>query len=674
MSDITSILGGEWSPPAPPPKDPPDIQIKDAMLRMGINPPEHIFIDGQLHRFNSGTKGKPGHDKPGWYVVFQDINGCAGRFGCWRAGLDMIFHEDIGRPLTTSEEMGRARRVSEARTIRDAEAAKLHDAVEKVVDAIWSEGAMASADHPYLSRKGIAPHGARVTGDGRLMVPLYGADGKLQTIQYIEATESGSVKRYHLGSSTRGASWMIGTLDDYHTLYIAEGYATAATIHEATGQPCVVAYSASNLPAIANQYKSCKKVVIVADNDASGTGQSYADQASALTGASVIIPPDHGDANDYRQSGGDLLALLQPQTEEWLQPADDFCQAPAPIRWLVKHWLQDQGLIMVHGPSGGGKTFAVLDWCLHIAAGLPDWNGHKVRHGDVIYLAGEGHHGLRGRVAAWKQEHPCDSLKMWISRAGCDLNTKTGHQLVRTSIHDSGAKPSIIVVDTLHRFLLGDENSAQDAKTMLDACALLMREFTCTVILVHHTGVSDEAQHRARGSSAWRGALDGEISIIPPTRRSGDRKNDGPIEIAQRKAKDSEEAPPVFVTLKSVPITGWFDEDGEQVTSAVIEVTEAPTDGVKEAPWRAHLKRFERAWFRGGCEEREGMPYVSRSALRSLLCEVDGVSEKVANNYMVPSSDKKMIGCLIAAEIIKIHENGWMVINDLEATAILVRK
>jgi putative DNA primase/helicase len=96
--------------------------------------------------------------------------------------------------------------------------------------------------------------------------------------------------------------------------------------------------------------------------------------------------------------------------------------------------------------------------------------------------------------------------------------------------------PEIIVVDTLHRFLDGDENSAADAKSMLDACAALINEFGASVILVHHTGVNAEAQHRARGSSAWRGALDVEISVVP-----GET-----IEIIQRKSKDAEEAAPAM--------------------------------------------------------------------------------------------------------------------------------
>lgn len=75
---------------------------------------------------------------------------------------------------------------------------------------------------------------------------------------------------------------------------------------------------------------------------------------------------------------------------------------------------------------------------------------------------------------------------------------------------------------------------------MLDACATIMQEFDCSVVLVHHTGVSEEAQHRARGSSAWRGALDIEVSVKPGN-------SDKPIEVLQRKMKDAEESPSRFL-------------------------------------------------------------------------------------------------------------------------------
>jgi RecA-family ATPase len=210
-----------------------------------------------------------------------------------------------------------------------------------------------------------------------------------------------------------------------------------------------------------------------------------------------------------------LAGLLTPSKDGWLVPVDEFSAQPAPISWLVKRWLQSQALIMVHGPSGGGKTFVVLDWCLRMASGIDNWCGQKVKAGNVVYLAGEGHHGLRGRIAAWKHHNSAGRLSMWLSKDGCDLNTPAGYLQVVEQIRLIKEKPEVIVVDTLHRFLSGDENSAQDAKTMLDACGNLMQEFNCSVILVHHTGVSEEAQHRARGSSAWRGALDIEISVVP---------------------------------------------------------------------------------------------------------------------------------------------------------------
>lgn len=666
MADLTNILGGPWSPPKPAEPDPPELQLRDAISAAGMTPPKEIILDGKMHRFNSGTKGKPGHDKSGWYVAYSD-GIPAGRFGCWRAGIEVTWRADVGRKITPAEEMAHARRLAEAKATRDAELKRQREAVADTAEIIWSNGMGASPDHPYLARKGVGAHGTRITSDGRLMAPLFTPEGKLASIQYIDQ-EGG--KLYHAGGQTGGCFWMVGTTDEPGTIYIAEGFATAATIHEITHRPCIVAYSASNLVpvtgSIREKYGQMQELVIVADNDASGTGQKYADQASAKYGARVVMPPIDGDANDYVQAGHDLKILLQPPASDWLVPADDFCTKPAPIKWLVKHWLQEQALIMVHGPSGGGKTFAVLDWSMHIAAGFDNWNGHKVKSGAVVYLAGEGHHGLRSRVAAWKQHHKAKHLNMWLSKAGCDLNTAEGYQRVLDAVRALPEKPSMIVIDTLHRFLLGDENSAQDAKTMIDACAGLMREFDCSVLLVHHTGVSEEAQHRARGSSAWKGALEIEISIVPA-------KGDQPMQIVQRKSKDAEEAVTLYANLNIVPISGWVDEDGEQVCSAVLALEEAPTAPQKESKLDGHRKTWERAWWAGGAETREGSPYVSRSALKDMLT-ADGNAERTVRNMVNPSYSDKLIGALIQGEIIEPFEHGWIMIDEVNSSAMLLRK
>ena len=668
MTDLSKVLGGPWAPPPEKLVAPPEAQLIEAMRAAGLQPPDEILMDGKIHRFRSGTKGEPGHgDKPGWYLVFGD-GIPAGRFGCWRAGMEITWRADVGRKLTEFEEMSHARRISESKVLREAAQERQHQVASETVEKIWLSGGAAHPDHPYLKRKGIQTHGVRITGDGRLMAPLYDADGTLSTLQYID--EQGG-KLYHPGGQTGGKFWQIGTMDEPGTLFVAEGFATAATIHETSDRPVVVAYSASNLVPVTGtlreMYGSTQDIVIVADHDASGVGQRYAEQASAKYGARMVMPSILGDANDYAQAGHNLAGLLMPIKDDWLIPADDFCAQPSPISWLVKRWIQSHALVMVHGPSGCGKTFVVLDWCLRMASGIEEWAGHKVLPSSVVYLAGEGHHGLRGRVAAWKHHNQAGNLSMWLSKDGCDLNTPTGYLKVIEQIRILKNKPSLIVVDTLHRFLSGDDSNSEDTKTMLDACGVLIREFDCSVILIHHTGVSEEAQHRGRGSSAWRGALDIEISIIPG-------KDNQPIQIVQRKSKDAELAETIYVELQKVAIPGWMDEDNQQVTSAVIVQAQAPTSAKKDSKIENHRKTFENAWWSSGAEERNGLPYLSRSAMMDYCIQKLAVSEASAKQYIKPSVPGKPIADLLMSQIIEVFEHGWIVIDDAQASAMLIRK
>ena len=668
MADLSNILGGPWSPSPEKLVAPPEAQLIDAMRAAGLEPPDQIHFDGKIHRFRSGTKGSPGHgDKPGWYLVFGD-GIPAGRFGCWRAGMEQTWRADIGRKLSQTEEMSHAMRLAEAKALRDAAIERQHQVASETVEKIWTGAQAALADHPYLAKKGIGVHGARATGDGRLVVPLYDADGSLSSLQYIDH-EGG--KLYHSGGQTGGKFWQIGSLDEPGTLYVAEGFATAATIHETTNRPVVVAYSASNLVPVTGSLREkhgpTQEIVVVADNDASGVGQRYAEQASAKYGARMVMPPILGDANDYVQAGHDLASLLVPSVTDWLVPADEFSSQPSPISWLVKRWVQEQALVMVHGPSGGGKTFVVLDWCLRIASATPEWCGNKVKSGNVVYLAGEGHHGLRGRIAAWKHHHSAGKLSMWLSKHGCDLNTPVGYLKVIEHVRMLPDPPKVIVVDTLHRFLAGDENSAQDAKTMLDACSNLMLEFNCSVILVHHTGVSEEAQHRARGSSAWRGALDIEISVIP----SGPNQ---PLQLVQRKSKDAEIASPIFMDLHQVTIPKWYDEDNQPVTSAVpIQVSAPPTPSKKDSKIDSHRKMWENAWWASGAEVVNEQPYLSRSALKDKLA-TDGNAERTVRNMINPSYNDKLIGALLQAGLIEPTDHGWIMVDQTQASSMLMRK
>jgi putative DNA primase/helicase len=675
MADLRSILGGSWSPPKDRAPEPPEQQLRDAMASAGITPPAAIHLDGALHRFVTGAKGRPGAgDKSGWYIAFGD-GIPAGRFGCWRAGIEHSWRADVGRTVTAVEEMAHARRMAEAIAARDAERQRTRETAADTVAAIWEGCGPAAPAHPYLARKGIQAHGARVTGDGRLVVPLYQPDGDLVSLQYIAADGQ---KLYHPGGQAGGSCWWIGDLEaDSGPIYLAEGFATAATIYEVADRPVVVAYSASNLVPVAGSLRArfpAREMVIVADHDASGVGQRYAEQAAAKHGARVVVPPTPGDANDYRAAGHDLAALLNPPADGWLIPADEFSAQPSPIRWLVRGWLQAESLLMVHGPSGGGKTFVVLDWSLTLAAGREMWRQARVKPGPVVYLAGEGHAGLRARIAAWKQHHGVERLDMWLSRDGLDLNTPDGYRRTAEAIRALDRRPVLIVVDTLHRFLAGDENSAQDAKSMLDACARLMTEFGCSVLLVHHTGVMEEAQHRARGSSAWRGALDIEISVVAA-------KGQDPIQIVQRKSKDAELTAPAYARLEQVPIAGWTDEDGQPVGSAVAVEADAPVERPKiDHALAGHRQMFKDIWLKRGAEDRDGLPYLSRAALVDYLIEERELEQSSADQVAKGSVPGKMTTVLAEAGVITIEKDGkkkttgYLVIDPAQAAAMMIAR
>lgn len=661
MANIVDLMGQPFTPPQPKQPDPPEAQFKQAMIDAGMTPPDYVEADGHLHRFS--TNGKS-HDKAGWYILYGG-KVPAGCFGDWRIGSNVPFRADIGRELTAAESIEHSRRMAEMKAIRERELAEKRADAAETAAGIWESASPASDDHPYLVRKQISANGLKVAGDGRLIAPLL-IDGQIVSLQYIA---SDGQKLFMKGGRTAGASWLIGEHDGATTYYLAEGVATGLTIFEATGQPVAIAYSASNMTATAKALRehagNTARIVIVADNDHSGTGQAEGQKAAEAIGAQLVIPPEQGhDANDYAISGGDLAALLNPKqsADGYLIPADDFCREPAPIRWLIKRHLQRDALIMVHGPSGGGKTFVVLDMVLSMAAGKAEWCGFKVAAGPVVYLAGEGHHGLRARLAAWKVHNEAAMLDMWLSKAGEDLNTPGGYLRVRDALMALPRNPAVIIVDTLHRFLNGDENSAQDAKTMLDACSGLMQEFGCSVVLVHHTGVSDEAQHRARGSSAWRGALDIEISVVPG-------KDGAPIEVVQRKSKDAELAETIYMKITPVPLP-WQDEDGEPVTSAVVVQVDAP-EGKEETGSKVPAgarQLFESAWFALG-DIDQGRPYLTASAFNEYSKSRDFPTDGARKTAV--SKAKKS---LMEAGYLEEYKSGYIVADSMAAMVLVLSK
>jgi hypothetical protein len=376
--------------------------------------------------------------------------------------------------------------------------------------------------------------------------------------------------------------------------------------------------------------------------------------------------PARDVAGDMARGTVAAEAILHPEPEnDFLNRLDDVDAQPAPMKWLIKPWLPEQGLCMIHGPSGSGKTFVLMNWLLHIATEMQEWNGGKVATGPVIYLAGEGHYGLRARSRGWKAFHRISESLIFISTHGIDLNTAEGWNQVVSSIEAAtpDVPPSAIAIDTLNRHMRGDENSAQDAKSMIDAMDRLQRLYGCLVINNHHTGNNEETQHRARGSSAWRAAMDIEISITPGRR-------DKPGKITMKKSKDTELTDPVYFKLQQVDVPGWYDDEGQPVTTAIPVVVEGAAEEEEErgegrrdrervSKHAEFIRLMERGWFAGGAEIKDELPYIKREALKEMLLG-DDRPERTVTNDLTPSRGNALIGFLLNSETITKTEGGWL--------------
>jgi len=310
-----------------------------AMEGKGLAPGE-VVLDGEIHR--CATADKPG-SLNGWYVAHADAPASAA-YGDWRTGESWTYCAKGERELTP-EERDRLKARIEADQKRHQEAtAKRHAEARAEAKRILAATMPAPGDHAYLVRKGVSPVGnIRIADDGRLVLPVLDATGEVMSLQYID--QNGG-KRFLPGGKMQGGFFPIpaakGEKDGL--LYIAEGYATGATIHAATDAAVLVAFNAGNLLPVAEmargQYPS-REIVLCADDDAKTDGNpglTRAREAALAVKARLAIPrftdPTKGtDFNDLAAAEG--LAVVKACLEAAEAPEPEAASAicpPEPLR------------------------------------------------------------------------------------------------------------------------------------------------------------------------------------------------------------------------------------------------------------------------------------------------------------------------------------------------------
>lgn len=281
-------------------------EFRRAIEASGLTPPDAIHGDGEIHRFS--TNGRRGDDS-GWYVLHLD-GIPAGSFGCWRSGLQSTWCAKSDTAMTTAEREAHWRRIEAMKAQREAEQAQRQQQASQTAAALWQQADPATA-HAYLTAKGIHSHGIKTFGD-KLLIAMRDTAGGIHSLQTIAAD---GTKMFHPGGRVKGCYFGIGK--PAGKLIVCEGFATGASIHEATGDAVAVAFNAGNLAAVAlalrDKYPSLK-IIIAADDDhltEANPGMTKATAAAQAVGGLLAVPmfpadrPDKAtDFNDLHQIAG----------------------------------------------------------------------------------------------------------------------------------------------------------------------------------------------------------------------------------------------------------------------------------------------------------------------------------------------------------------------------------
>ena len=278
-------------------------EFRAAIEAAGLTAPAEIIDDGKLHRFSSSGRKK---DDAGYYRLYPDARP-AGYFGCHRADVLVKWKSNARQEFTPEERRQFAERMREVERQREEDRRVMREQAAAEAADMWAR-ATTPYDHPYLSHKQVPAYGIRELDD-ELLVPMRAGPGAYVGLQRILP---GGGKFFLSGTPAGGAYHVIGKPALNGRIVIAEGYATAASIHLATGLCCVVAFNAGNLEAVARKIRASMpdaSIVIAADDDCwteGNPGMNAALGAANAIGGLRIAPVWQGHRAVKRTDFNDL--------------------------------------------------------------------------------------------------------------------------------------------------------------------------------------------------------------------------------------------------------------------------------------------------------------------------------------------------------------------------------
>lgn len=194
--------------------------------------------------------------------------------------------------------------------------------------------------------------------------------------------------------------------------------------------------------------------------------------------------------------------------------------------------LYKEGLHILYGASGVGKSFFALDLAIRVS--------HQE---EVYYFAAEGLRAFPERLNAWMNYHEQQPDKLSFFDRNMPLMDKAQIVQFISEVQKHNQKPRLIILDTLSWCIAGhDENSAGVVSTMLENCRYMQQELQCALLLIHHSGKKSDSE---RGSSAIRAGVDMMLKM---------EDSDGTIVLTCEKDKYNEAFTPRYYRKQLVPV------------------------------------------------------------------------------------------------------------------------
>lgn len=247
-------------------------------------------------------------EKRGWYwlneIMIEGAAYIVGAYGIYHgndSGKQAVKLNRDGKAMVIDPELRAALKARQAENLKRMKAMRDDEAQRAAREAarVWA-AYVATGTSDYLVRKGVGAHGVRFdpNGHGTMAVPMCDARGSIHGLQIIRGKNRGGKleKQYFpAGLAKQGKYHLIGGLPSWICL-VAEGYATAATLHEATGLPVAVAFDAGNLVHVAaalhKHYKRAR-ILVCADDDylTEGNPGVTAAQNAAIAVSGAYLAP-----------------------------------------------------------------------------------------------------------------------------------------------------------------------------------------------------------------------------------------------------------------------------------------------------------------------------------------------------------------------------------------------